>query len=65
MKKSRGVVVLILVAILTGLFCFTAAVGFGHYQEPVQPRISRLVLIWQAVSALHTKQKKATQAAKI
>ena len=29
MKKSRGVVVLILVAILTGLFCFTAAVGFG------------------------------------
>ena len=29
MKKSRGVVVLILTAILTAFFCYTAAVGIG------------------------------------
>lgn len=29
MKKSKGIVVLVLTLILTGFFCFTAAVGFG------------------------------------
>ena len=29
MKKSRGVVVLLLTAILTVFFCYTAAVGLG------------------------------------
>ena len=29
MKKSRGIVVLLLTVILTVFFCFTAAVGIG------------------------------------
>ena len=29
MKKSRGIVVLLLTAILTAFFCYTAAVGIG------------------------------------
>ena len=33
MKKSRGILVLILTAIVTVFFCYTAAVGIGPYRN--------------------------------
>ena len=63
MKKSRGILVLILTAIVTVFFCYTAAVGIGPTGTGAMKNI-RPDLIWLVVSALHIRQRTVTQAVK-
>ena len=51
MKKNKGILSLVVTAILIGVLGFTAAVGWGN-DIPVRQKISSLVLIWRVVSAL-------------
>ena len=64
MKKSRGILVLILTAIVTVFFCYTAAVGIGPTGTGAMKNIKTGFLIWLVVSALHIRQRTATQAVK-
>ena len=58
MKKSRGVLVLALTAIVTALLIFTSAVGFG-LQEQARQRTLRPVWICPVVSALLIRHQKS------
>ena len=64
MKKSRGIAVLLLTAIVTVFFCYVAAVGIG-LQEQVRLKISIPDLTLPAVSASHTRLRTAIRARKI
>ena len=63
MKKSRGILVLILTAIVTVFFCYTAAVGIGPTGTGAMKNI-KTGLDLAVVSALHIRQRTVTQAVK-
>lgn len=51
MKKNKGILSLVVTAILIGVLGFTAAVGWGNDHTGAAKNI-KLVLIWRVVSAL-------------
>ena len=63
MKKSKGIVVLLLTLILTVFFCFTAAVGIGPTGTGAAKHINT-GLDLAVVSALPTRLRRAIRQAK-